>query len=94
MARQQRFDGGKARELRERKGLEITELVELIGPNPKTGKPWDRSTVTNAELGYTQPGLRLCHAWARALNVSWDALMTDAPASDGVDVELVTRQTP
>lgn len=78
MARQI-FDGGKARELRKGKNLELPELVDLLGDNPKTGKPWHRDTLTNVELGYTQPGLHLSHEWARVLDVPWDELQTDAP---------------
>jgi transcriptional regulator with XRE-family HTH domain len=88
MARRRIFDGGKARELREGKGLEISELVELIGPNPKKGKPWDRTTLSNVECGNTQPGLHLSHAWARALGIPRDVLMTEAPAHGFRDDEV------
>jgi transcriptional regulator with XRE-family HTH domain len=82
MARARIFNGGKARELRKNRNIELLELVDLIGENPKTGKPWHRDTLTNIELGHHQPSLALSHAWAEALNVSRSALLMDAPEQD------------
>lgn len=63
------FNGGKARDLREDRDIDIVQLGEKIGPNPKTGRLWHRDTLTNIELGHHQPSLRLSHAWAAALGV-------------------------
>ena len=79
MAQRRIFNGGKARELREDRGFSIVQLGEKIGPNPKTGKPWHRDTLTNIELGHHQPSLTLSHAWAEALDVPRAALLMDAP---------------
>lgn len=73
------FNGGKARQLRENKGLEVAELVELIGPNPRTGRPWHADTIRNVELGHHQPSLKLSHAWAQALGVDRSELLMDVP---------------
>lgn len=83
MARSRIFNGGKARELREDKKINIVQLAEKIGENPKTGKPWHRDTLTNIELGHHQPSLTLSHAWAEALDVPRSALLMDAPELDG-----------
>jgi transcriptional regulator with XRE-family HTH domain len=83
MARGRVFNGGKARELRKDKAnLTLSQLVEAIGVNPETGRPWHRDTITNVELGHTQPGPDLASAWANALDVplqrlyiaTWDDL--------------------
>lgn len=82
MAPSKIFDGSKARELREDAGIEIAELVEALGVNPKTGKHWHRDTISNVELGHHQPSLKLSHAWAAALNVTRSDLMTEAVEPD------------
>lgn len=80
MAREQVFNGARARELRkDKKNLDLAELAEEIGVNPDTGLLWSRDTLSNVELGYKQPGLKLSHAWAAALGVPRAALLMDAP---------------
>jgi transcriptional regulator with XRE-family HTH domain len=76
MARTTRpFDGKRARALRIDKGMEVEELIQKIGVNPKTGRHWDRTTVSNVENGNTQPGLKLSHLWAAALGVPRSSLL-------------------
>lgn len=86
MARRKIFNGGKARELREDKKNLTTlgELSDAIGINPDTGFHWSPDTLSNVELGHTQPGLKLQHAWAKALNVPRSELLMDAPELDDV----------
>jgi transcriptional regulator with XRE-family HTH domain len=85
------FDGKKARELREDKDITPLALVELI--HRLTGRRWHPDTIRNVELGHTQPGLNLSHAWARALGIPRDELLDDAaPARHAVDVEVVTPE--
>lgn len=81
MARGQIFNGGKARKLREDRNLDLGELVDEIGANPDTGLLWSRDTLSNVELGHKQPGLKLSHAWANALDVPRSELLMDAPES-------------
>ena len=76
------FDGGKARQLREDKNLNIRELSDRCGINPQTDRQWHPDTLTNVELGHTQPSLKLSHAWAAALEVSRSELLMDAPETD------------
>jgi transcriptional regulator with XRE-family HTH domain len=83
MAREQIFNGARARELRKDKTtLDLAELAEEIGINPDTGLLWSRDTLSNVELGHKQPGLKLSHAWADALNVPRSELLMDAPEQD------------
>jgi transcriptional regulator with XRE-family HTH domain len=62
------FNGGKARDLRENKNLNVAELADLI--EETSGTRWHRDTLTNVELGHHQPSLKLSHAWAAALGVA------------------------
>lgn len=83
MASERVFNGGKARELRKDKtDLDLAELAEKIGVNPDTGLLWSRDTLSNVELGHKQPGLKLQHAWAAALDVPRSELLMDAPEQD------------
>jgi transcriptional regulator with XRE-family HTH domain len=61
------FNGGKARDLREDRNLNVAELADLI--EETSGTRWHRDTLTNVELGHHQPSLKLSHAWAAALGV-------------------------
>jgi transcriptional regulator with XRE-family HTH domain len=77
MARRRNFNGGKARDLREDKNIEVDALIERIGTNPKTGRLWHVDTIRNVELGHHQPSLNLGHAWARALGVDHSELLCE-----------------
>lgn len=72
MAPRKIFNGGKARDLRGRMRLE--QLIADLGVNPQTGRPWHRDTLSNVELGHTQPGPDLASAWAEALGVPEQSL--------------------
>lgn len=77
MARSKIFNGGKARDLREEKNITVRELAKLIEEHSDSA--WSRDTIRNIELGHKQPGLKLSHAWANALDVLRSDLLMDAP---------------
>lgn len=86
------FNGGKARDLRESKNITVDALVEQI--HRSTGRRWHPDTIRNVELGHTQPGLNLSHAWACALGVPRDELLDPAAPERAVDVQVVTQPEP
>lgn len=80
------FNGGKARELREEKNLNIGQLTDAInkiaaetaaadGTEPLK---WAKNTINGGEFG-RPVGLKLQHAWATALGVPRSELLMDAP---------------
>ena len=86
MARQRVFDGGKARELREEQNMDIGQLTDAInkiaaetaaieGTEPLK---WAKNTINGGEFG-RPVGLKLQHAWAKALGVPRSELLMDAP---------------
>lgn len=77
MAGRKIFNGGKARDLREEKNITVRELAELIEEHSDSA--WSQDTIRNVELGHKQPGLKLGHAWANALDVDRSELLMDAP---------------
>lgn len=59
--------------------MDISDAQKVVLAKPDS---WHPDTLTNVELGHTQPSLKLSHAWATALNVSRSELLMDAPESD------------
>jgi hypothetical protein len=80
MARARVFDGGKARKLREDRNMTPTELLDEINQIDDFG--WALNTIHGGENG-RPVGLRLQHAWAKALDVPRSVLLMDAPEQDG-----------
>lgn len=73
------FNGPKMRERRRAANLEMAELAALL--EKATGRRWHRNHLYGVESGRLQPGLKLSHAIAEALDLPWDQLWADAPAA-------------
>ena len=77
MASERVFNGGKARELREKADITVRELVEILAEESELR--YDVNTLYNVELGHKQPSTVLSLAWANALDVPRSELLMDAP---------------
>ena len=64
------------RAVREAYGLSVADLQQRIEEHGV--KVVNTCTIRNVETGHTKPGLRLLHAWARALKLNpVDVIMPD-----------------
>jgi DNA-binding XRE family transcriptional regulator len=70
-----RADGAKMRLAREEADLTVDELVLAL--KDIEGIERHPDTIRNAELGHSQPGIKLLHAYARVVGKPFDALLAD-----------------
>lgn len=71
-----RADGVKMRAAREAADLTVDELVAAL--KEREGIKRHPDTIRNAELGHSQPGIKLLHAYARVVGKPFEALLADA----------------
>lgn len=70
-----RADGAKMRLAREAADLTVDELVAALAD--REGIERHPDTIRNAELGHSQPGIKLLHAYARVVGKPFTELLAD-----------------
>lgn len=70
-----RADGTKMRLAREAADLTVDELVDEL--RKREGIKRHPDTIRNAELGHSQPSVKLLHAFARVVDKPFEALLAD-----------------